>query len=298
MKRSLAIAALCLTLSGVGSARAQFFDDLYRGLQILATPSGNFLTPTGNGGVQNGNRFGRIQFQRNGPGQGWEIQFNRAFGADSTGRPEILDLGAYSLELNGATAFTGSYTTRGVPVGNFEGSISNLNYIMRADTGAQDFELRGTLNGGTALQINAAGFYTARINLTNQVSSLTADGLIVDGNVPTNFDIGPINVKGNIYFDLISSLLGAAGVDTTTINQLFPKSPADQIGASLQQSLDKLLSLRLAEEQTAMLRENAPLDLSTATPGGTLTAAPGGQIPEPAVLGGLATCLLFLLRRR
>ena len=144
---------LCL----VSPAFGDFFQDLYYGLQLLGRPSGSPLTPGPAGGLQLGNRFGRVRIVPNAPGDGHRLEFDRAFGNDPLGRPEILDLGSFELQLAGQIQMTAGYTNTDFLTGNFNSAINELDYSLRGKTGAQDFVLSGRLNGASALEVNRFG---------------------------------------------------------------------------------------------------------------------------------------------
>lgn len=102
---SMRPAAICtlivLAAASVPQAQSGLYEDIYRGLQLAATPSGYPLTGTADGTRVNGQRAGRLRILPDQVGQGYTLEFDRSFGQDSRGRPEILDLGAYELELAG-----------------------------------------------------------------------------------------------------------------------------------------------------------------------------------------------------
>jgi hypothetical protein len=219
-------------------AQAGLFRDVYYALDLLATPSGFPISTSADGTRTNGQRAGRLRIVPDVAGRGYTLEFDRTFGRDSRGRPEILDLGPFELQLSGPTQATLGYTRRGgLLTGNAEIQLNNLNYAITGKTGAQDFQISGTLSGQTSLEINRLGFYTLYLDLSNTNSQVLADGVLVDGDTDANFDIGPISLKGNIFVDALGSLLAALGVDTTGLQQLFPESPLDRIAAAIQQQM-------------------------------------------------------------
>ncbi|MFH1746595.1 MAG: PEP-CTERM sorting domain-containing protein [Planctomycetota bacterium] len=308
MTRKLIWPLLLLVIASTTPLEAGLFEDIYSGLNVLATPSGGPLGFTTDGFATNGSRVGRVRIVPDQVGHGYTLEFNRNFGNDSSGRPEILDFGAYELELNGATSATLGYTNRGFLIGNGEINISNMGYFLRQKTGVQDFELSGTLSAQGALEINQFGFYTLDLDVSNVTSQVIADGLLAQGDDSTNFDVGPISIKGNIYLDALVAVLGALGVDTSALAQLTPGSPAEIIGDSINEQLQGLQLVASTSYGDGQLPP-APIDTLFQTEfASTLDAAQPivesrnspDFVPEPGTLFLMATsgALLWRARRR
>lgn len=304
--RSFASGVLLVLASMALPAQGGLYRDIYRGLGILATPSGSPLLSASDGTRVNGQRTGRLRIVPDSPGRGYSVEFNRTFGNDSEGRPEVLDLGGFEMQLSGATQATLGFTRRGGLVGNANVTANSLNYALRGKSGAQDIALTGTLNIQSSLEVNALGFYTLSTDVSNTNSQLTMDGVAVQNfQQPTNFDIGPINVKGNIFVDGLTAVLAQAGVDTTPLQQLFPESPLTAIIQSLEQQMT-------AATQVAGLQVTSDGQLPPVPPGfgqaagqtvlaglqaPVVTAGSGtpGLVPEPGTL--LLLCLGGLMVR-
>jgi hypothetical protein len=306
MKRLAICALIGVVAAGVPTARGGLYDDIYRGLDLLATPSGSPLQTAGDGTRVNGSRSGRLRIVPETYGKGYTIEFDRTFGADSHGRPEVLDLGAYELQLAGSTQATLGYTRRGMLIGNGSVAVTDLAYAIRGKSGAQDVSLSGKLSGSGSLEVNQLGFYTMNLDLQNTSSTLTLDGLVANDTQNKNFDIGPISIKGNVYIDALSEVLSAFGVDTTGLQQLSAKSPMDQIGDALRQQIEQwrnAATTAVAGVQYTNDGQLPPLPGGyAATPVDSgLAAAPAvdnGLIPEPGTLLLVAAGGLFLSRRR
>lgn len=296
-------AALATLALAVSTASAGVFEDIFRGLQIVATPSGFPLFQSGDGGLTNGQRFGRVRIIPDRAGEGWQLEFDRTFGPDIRGRPETLDLGVFDLTLSGGVSSTLGYTSRGnFKIGNANTTFNNLSYLARLKTGAQDLEITGQLAGATNLEINQLGFYDLSVNLNNSNANFTADGVILSADEATEFTIGPINVSGNIYWDLAVRTLNSLGVDTTEIEKIFPASPIDEINKQLNDSFaDQAARLGIDVTGGTSL-EIAPVDSAT-TDAATesLLSTDSGQlapVPEPQTLALLAIGAAMFLRRR
>jgi len=304
---SKGLPAAVVVLLLASPAAGGLFQDLYRGLHLAATPSGSPVFTNGIGFRVNGQRSGRLRIVPNRAGRGWRLEFDRSFGLDGAGRPEVLDLGNAELELSGSMNSTVDFTRRGIPTGNTVFNINNLNYSIRGKSGAQDIELRGTLNVNQSLEINPLGFYSVLIDISNANSELRLDGVAVEGDQDTDFDIGPITARGNIFFDAVIAMLAGLGVDTESLEGVFPRSPIDRIADEIRQSLadqTKALGSRiltdpnaftdpaLAAEAAALTREL----LSAAQDAGPL---PGRTaVPEAPSLVLLGLGALAMLRRR
>ncbi|MCA9244280.1 MAG: PEP-CTERM sorting domain-containing protein [Phycisphaerales bacterium] len=298
--RKLAFVVLATFVAGPASAG--LFQDVYNGLDLLATPTGAPVFTSATGFHQNGSRIGRVRVVPQQLGRGWDLEFDRNFGPDSGGRPEIFDLGGLELQLAGNISATAGYTKRGFLIGTMSSSINQLQYDFRGTTGAQDFSLNGILNGTSNLEINQFGFYDLSLDLSNQSSRLNLDGLVIDDGQPldgldTDYDIGPINIKGNIFIDALAGLASSLGADTSAIAAVFPESPIDQIGNQIKDALQ-----RAADEAAAsIVAGEVQADVASAEGVVTINDQSGAAIvpvPEPATLVLLALGALALGRRR
>ena len=237
MRRTAICTAIVLLTLSVSTAQGGLFEDIYQGLGILATPSGSPVFSSGDGTRVNGQRSGRLRVLPDAVGQGYTLEFDRTFGADSRGRPEVLDLGAIELELLGSTQATFGYTNRGMLIGEGQVLTNNLNYSLRTTSGLQDVEFLGTIAGSAVVEVNQFGFYTVDLDYSNSNARVMIDGVLADGEVDANWDIGPISVQGNIFYDAFVAVLAALGVDTEPLEAVFPASPIDAIVDEIQRQL-------------------------------------------------------------
>ncbi len=286
------------------------WSDFYRGLEFFATPSGGPLLSAGDGSRVNGQRLGRLRIVPNQPGRGWDLELDRSFGPDSRGRPETLDLGPLELTLDGDTQTTAGFTRRGFLTGNINSVVSGLNYSLAGKTGAQDVLLTGTFDAQTNVEINQFGFYNITLAMANTDSTMTVDGIVADGTDNTDFNIGPINVQGNIFVDAFVGLLGTLGADTSGLEALSPSSPIDRINDAIQEQLraTELVAGTAfgARPQDGLLLGQAnygpaaPSFRPTLNAADAITANGGGVVPEPStvVLLALGAGLMAIRRRR
>jgi hypothetical protein len=299
---------------GVTVAEASPWQEIWRDLDILATPLGGPLSTTADGTRVNGARSGRLRIVPNGIGGGYQLELDRTFGVDSRGRPEELRInGLADITLDGATELTLGYNGKGafrLYHGDF--AANNLSYSARTTNGAQDVQLVGTLNVANSFEVNPLGFYTVSVNIRNTNSQLFLDGVLAQDQQATNFDIGPIVIRGNAYYDATLALLTAAGVDTTDLEKVFPRSPAPQIDQAIQDALQDAGLTGTAEARLAPLVAKAVTDQTTsdlvagllsdsALTGEGSSGASTLVAPEPgtlALFGTGAMVLLWYWRRR
>ena len=236
---------LATVLAATPSVSAQSFSAgntlslLFRGAEFLGDPL--FLSNPQGGPLFNFNNFSqRVEFNR--AGDGWTYEFFRFFGPDSFGNVNTLDLGPLKFELGpdvaqgqgqmvGLHGRTG-FTTRLIPEVFFEANTGQrgfnqfsgvstftdepIKYRATINAGIQDFEWAGNMLIDTSGRVNALGFYDFELRLTN-VGNLESDGIFLQDEQVTDFDVGPINVSGNIGMDLVAGLFQAGGVAAAAV---------------------------------------------------------------------------------
>jgi hypothetical protein len=266
MKRHCLPTFIIVLSLGTTVATGGPWETVWRGLDVLATPLGGPLSTLSDGTRVNGARSGRLRIVPSGIGGGYQLEFDRTFGVDSRGRPEELRIdGLANIALDGATQLTAGYNGKGafrLYHANF--ATNNLTYSARTTDGAQDVQLVGTLNVANSLEINPLGFYTLTVNVRNTDSKLFVEGVLVEDEQDTNFDIGPVVIRGNAYYDATLALLSAAGVDTAELEGVFPRSPAPEIDEAIREALqDAGLLPGTAQAKLAPLVAQAVTDQTT-----------------------------------
>lgn len=280
--------AVALSIAGISASAAHaqsggLFRDLYQGLQYGSTPIGRQTTP-----LVNGSRVGQLRVVPNRLGDGYRVEFDRNFGNDQFGRPEVFDAGPFEVQLSGGLQATASYTDRFFPIGNLDLTASNLQYTVRAKTGAQDATVSGTLNVASNVEVNPFGFYTIDLNVANTNSQFQADGLGVAGTDDTDFNVGPISIKGNVFWDMGVGVLAALGVDTTSLEQVFPGSPIGEINDQIRNALGIGLAATTADASGAKLLDTSrPFDFASRYPQNSALVAIVAQIAEAQFAAGL-----------
>jgi hypothetical protein len=239
-----------------------------------------------------------------------------------------FDFGNADLTLTGPMVFTGSYTKRGIPELELSLNTANipLQYQFNINTGAQDLTATGSVLIDISTTVNKYGFYDQLFQISNR-GTYETDGYLLRNGDTLDFDIGPIDIHGNLYFDALA-VLSEPLFDLAGVENVFTKlTGRAQKAADFSLQRDALLARLEAGEQlsdqeiedlvnsaivSAMLGGESPdqafeelLAQNVLTqigdPTATATDLPElEQVPEPATLmlmtGALAG--LLLCRRR
>jgi hypothetical protein len=214
---------------------------------------------------------------------GFDIQANRNFlsgGLDlsvsNTFLGNELDFGPGDLTLQGPISLTVSTGGRRLSELEFAfrtavdatSPTSPIRYAFNLDTGVQSVELDGTVLVDAALTLNRLGFYDLQLALSSRQTA-TQEGLLGDTTTNRDFDIGPINVSGNIFTDALALLT----------DPLFQAAGRSNPFAALS-----------GREQLKAIVEG---DFSGQAPGAVLAFR---TVPEPAVLILILLGVPFLFR--
>jgi len=258
-----------LVLVTTSAAQAQYSDLqrlLFRGLEYGGTYS--YLLQPQTGPLFNYNQFEQaVQFNR--LGQGYTYESYRFFGPDSFGNENTLDLGPLKVQLGFDPTVTNSsqpigvhnqigYTTTLLPevfftmqtgqrdYNQFSGvstfSPTPLRYTVTLNTGVEDLEWSGNALINSSGRLNALGFYDFSLRFTN-VGNYTADGMLLQDEQVTDFDLGPIDVSGNVFLDAVSGLLQSIGLPAQADFTRILSGAADK-----QKEVDALLAKARAGE--------------------------------------------------
>lgn len=185
--RGLAIAGsvVMVLLAGALPARAELYKDVARGLALLD-----------------------FQFsgERNVLGDGITINANAFYDGTNTGR---FDFGVAELTLVGRISSSAGFTRRGIPGADFTLNTGGtpLNYAFRTTNGIADVAATGSVLINIDTEINALGFYNQTLQISNRGTFETSGAALGGGDSGTlAFDIGPIDVTGNVFADILASL--------------------------------------------------------------------------------------------
>ncbi len=275
--------------------------------------------------------FGLDQFgyqfsgQRNYLGNGWDINLNAVYtGQDYNFGFADLKLGSSATPT--LSTIQAGYTLRGIPQASFSWSTNGnaLPYTLKINNGIQDFTtINGSMLADVSTDINVLGFYDTRIDISNR-GSYSTEGFLGQSDGSLAFDVGPIDISGNIYADALAAITDpfftAAGQENpfakfssrsvkeanlkSTIADLQARAQAGEIltdeeMATLVNSM--LLSAIITGDSSdgnmfTGLVTPASLQLDDVRSGSNF-----GLVPEPGsllLLGGMAMCVVPRRRRR
>lgn len=292
---SFAVAAAAVALSA-GAAQAELYRDVARGLSLF-----DF----------------RFSGERNILGDGITVN------ADAFYNNRRFDFGFADLTLTGAIRGSAGFTKRGLPAFNFSLNSAGtpLSYTFNVNNGIQDLTATGSVLINMNTRINALGFYDQTLQISNR-GQFATDGFGLVDSGTLDYDVGPINLSGNVFADAVAALTqpfySATGTQNpfakftgkaTKIAQL-EKSSAElrariQAGEVLS---DKEIATLVNNSVVAAMLGAQPsenlfagllippglLDPSSPQPAGLALA----QVPEPSSLALLVLGLLCTRRAR
>lgn len=240
---AISLGVAIVSLCWASAAHAQFGSIqqfLFRGSEYLFDR--DFISSPQGGPLFDNNIFEqRVEYNRT--GEGYTYESFRFFGPDSFDNPNTLDLGPLKVVLGRDPAVVQSpqpigihdrigYTTRFIPELFFSSQTGQrnfdvfsgqtafvpvpLNYTITLDAGVQNMEWTGNALINADAKINAMGFYDFRLQFIN-VGNYTADGYVLQDEQVTDFDSGPISVKGNLFIDAMAGMLQLNGNPATAV---------------------------------------------------------------------------------
>jgi len=288
-------AALLVVCCATTEARASFFRDVVRGLQF-----GGFT----------------VQGQKNILTDGAEVSITQTF----FGQP--IDFGVTELSLSGTLRSQVIWGRKPIPTFEFFMDTANapLSYMLRRNTGMEDFLAQGDININALAEVNGLGFYDLIVNITNN-GEFETEGLFGEGGGTLEFDVGPINVSGHIFADLLGSLLAPvfeARGETNPFREFSLRATRERSGidaAEIEQIEQKLVDGEQITSEEASLLVTDDLIRKILGQGGSLESLLSGQagslmgegggaailgepVPEPTALMLLGAGLCCALRRR
>jgi len=231
---------------------------------------------------------------------GFNAQIDRTFVG------ETLDFGAAELSLLGPISM--SYGYGGRLIDTFDLSFSTLGqpfqYLYSADTGGQETFISGSFALDGSLSVNSFGFYDLNMFLSSR-QDIDTEGRFsnVDGQ-EQDFDLGPVNVSGNIFADLLAVLFDPI-FDATGAQNIFTSFSTR---GGLDESLFNVLQRGAAGSSAAaaigggrLSPDLAFLATDSFPAAGLGTSGGAAPVPEPATvllcLGGVAAITACQRRR-
>ncbi len=238
-----------------------------------------------------------VRGQSNPASGGYEFLVNNQF------QNRQFDFGAWDLTLNGpiSTQFsTGGRVLSNLDVAlttalNSDAGAQPLTYELNYDAGAQATKITGSLLVDANLNLNAFGFYDLGLNYSTR-QTVVNSGTVSNSTTDFDSDLGPINVRGNIFADALAAITDPLFAAARQPNPFEMFSGANQLKLAIQAQGDALLAslgAGLADAPSASaLRGTTSGFVGPQVPrAGGLTASnssPGSQnvgvVPEPPVL--------------
>lgn len=201
-----------------------------------------------------------------------------------------FDFGAWDLSLGGPLSL--QVSTGGRFLSQFDVSLTTavngstnatpLSYAFNSDIGAQSSQISGTVLADVDFSLNGLGFYDLSVTYSSR-QSVTNEGLLANDGKTNDFDLGPINVSGNLYADVLAFLTEPIFDRAGRANPFERFSGRSQISEILQASATDL--------QTALADGNDPKAAASSRTRydafrnyGLVSTSAGATVPEPAVL--------------
>lgn len=218
-----------------------------------------------------------------------------------------LDFGSSQLTLTGPLSLGFSTGGRDLSVMkiNFQTSLNDqigstpLTYSFNTDVGGQTTQVTGSLLIDGSLEFNGFGFYDLQMDYSAR-QTVTNEGRFSDEQEFNDFDIGPINIRGNIFADLLSLLLDPLFANSEIDNPFASFSGQEQ----LKQFTDGVM-LAARERALGAPKLSGPIGpglsgaFATEGPAGTNPAGTNGaSVPEPATLLLMLTGVLAVTSRK
>ncbi|HUW81417.1 MAG TPA: hypothetical protein VMZ31_01325 [Phycisphaerae bacterium] len=182
--RWVAVFATVATFGAAASpAQAMFFRDVARALQYAGFT---------------------VEGQRNILTDGAVVNISQRF----FGQP--LNFGQTELTPNGQLRAQVGWDRRPIPALQFFMDTGNapLNYELRRNFGMQDFLATGELQLSIGTEFNALGFYDTIVGINN-TGTFETEGLFGENSGHMDFDVGPINISGNVVADVLAAVFDA-----------------------------------------------------------------------------------------
>jgi len=298
---------------------------LLRGISYALSPT---LGQTANGPLADQNIF-RQRLIRNFAGDGYGYEFTRTLGTDSYGNANQIEIPGLTAAFQGAIHNRIEVNRRFIPEIRIQSDTQNapLQYNITSSPGAESFTFNGNIAANMTGTINALGFYSIQVGVSNTGTS-RIDGMLLTDQRSTDFDVGPINVTGNIFTDIGSSLLQLAATSITeganplaTLNNIPSAASAkDKNAAALEITPDmtdaqvqEVLAKSLVQAYfTQALSELNPLEQGNLAEllgvfteqtlfeydSSKVNEAGKNSVPEPTTIAFLGLPMLYMLLRK
>lgn len=163
-----------------------------------------------------------------------------------------LDFGPADLTLRGPISL--AVTTGGRGLSQFDVRLSTsvdgdsaavpLTYVLNAEVGGQSTQISGSLFLDMGISFSSFGFYDIELQYSSR-QQVSSTGRFVNDDQEFDFDVGPINVSGNIFADILALLAEPLFEGAGVTNPFASFSGAASLAALLSENADSTLQ-RLA----------------------------------------------------
>jgi len=223
-----------------------------------------------------------------------------------------LDFGPLDLTLQGPVLFEFSTGGRGIKSLDiaFTTATSSadpavpLTYALNLDAGNQEASIAGSLLVDGNFSINEFGFYDLTLRYSSR-QDITALGPLTDGSRQNDFDLGPIDISGNIFADVLAAVFDPLFEQAGTPNVFAQFSGREKLQKAILAEAEQIRTdLAASSESGAGMDVGAnvyahPLAIGT---GDAIAQVRSGHrrsvIPIPSTLVLLALPLPVLLARQ
>ncbi|UCG15941.1 MAG: hypothetical protein JSV19_11670 [Phycisphaerales bacterium] len=268
------IVCLAVPILVAGTAEAGVFRDTVRGLRLAGFDFSGEKNPVSGGA---------------------DFQLGRTFNNDT------LDFGGTELTLTGPIVLTFSTGGRVVPVLDVSVSTAGqpFSYLLDADVGGQSVLIDGNFLLDATGSMNTFGWYDFQLEYSVR-ETISQDGRFSDEEEFVEFDIGPIDVSGNIFADFLAVLFDPIFQGTGTDNIFASFSGRLQAQEELNRRLADARAEALGFSEFATMSASQMLEeIEAGAPdwAGQFTAsspAPGHGVVSPSVVPDPPTLLLLL----
>jgi len=159
----------------------------------------------------------------------------------------LFDFGAADLTLTGPWSL--QVSTGGRLLSQFDISLTTavngqteatpLSYEFNTDTGFQSSQVSGTVFADMDFSLNGLGFYDLSVTYSSR-QDVTREGVLATDSTTNDYDLGPINISGNIYADVLTILTDPIFDGTGQTNPFEQFSGRAQLAEILQASTTDL----------------------------------------------------------
>ena len=242
------------------------------------------------------------------------------FLATNTFRGNPLDFGLGDLTLQGSLSLAASTSSRGLRGADFTlrtapddlFAATPLNYVFNVDLGLASARVSGSALLDTTFSINELGFYDLGFTFSSRQTVERAGALAGDPQ-EFDFDLGPVNLSGNVLADVLVVLTDPLYQNAGVANPFAGLSAITQLKGliEVQSAVGQKdfmggadpADLELVRQANAAILQGIVLETALGTGGlqfarGQETGRLSPVVPEPAVAVLLLLGLPLLFRRR